>query len=127
MSTLIFVHDRLVETSIVRKWENFAERFALINRGGILTIVLLAAILSGLCASVAMRYWIAGAGFGVQAANRRLLQTRDELAGAELALRLAEAGLSASDGDILATMEKISTIRYVTPQSVASFFSVSTP
>lgn len=116
-----------MRTPLVCGWFRARERFLPLNRRGILTIALCAAILSGLGASVAMRYWIAGAGFRLETQTRRLLGARDNLTKAELALRSAEAALSGSDAELLAGMEKITTIRYVTPPSVASSFSVSTP
>lgn len=127
MTTLVLVHNRLIGLPVVRKWAALRERFILLNHRGIATLALCAAIALGLVASVAMRYWTAGAGFRLQVEALRLLEARDELTKAELALRAGEEALSESDAELIAGMEKITTIRYVTPESVASSFSVSTP
>lgn len=116
MTTLILAQKRIMT---VMPAFDFADRFIHANRGGVVS-----AILAGLTTLAVVVYLVAlfysfSSGFEIQSSMRLEDDVAEALQAKELALQEKISLLANRQGSILESMERVSTIKYLTARGLA--------
>lgn len=127
MTILILAHQRLMPYYPSMPFSRGRNRFAELNRNGIISIAFFAFAALLIAAYLAALYWTFGIGFSLQDDAKTLSQLAKENVALELKVQQKESKLTEEHADILDAMEHISSIHYLTPENMVRAASLMNP
>ena len=106
-----------------RAWpiKKAAEWFYIFNKGGFLSLTLLLIIVISIISYLAALFLTFGLGFKIQIAEKELTQLKDTTATLELQIQKEETSFAKNHKNILESMERVSSIKYLTIDNFAVF------
>ena len=121
MASLAMARQKVVSPSVprIRRGESGTLSFSALNRKGMITLLLFATIL---CSGVVYLFLLSRVfelGFQVQGISRRMPELTDEVQTLELDLQRRQFAFDGSHAEAAAAMEKISSVKYLTPKNVS--------
>ena len=119
MTILVFAHKRFLEFPSLFPAVFSSGWFLRKNRRGLITIFLLTLLFSAVAGYLAGLYFTFQSGLGAKDNNQKFAKLRSEIAILELRVQERQAFTNADVRAVLDSMEKISSMKYLTPESVA--------
>lgn len=130
--TILVLSQKILPLSCLPKFylaklgQNFKkinEWFCVFNKGGLLSLALLLIIVISLVSYLAALFLTFGLGFKIQVAEREFTKLKDAAAILELQIQKGETSFAKDHKDVLESMERVSSIKYLTIDN----FAVSSP
>ena len=118
MTTLAFARQKVLSPSMPRIFSG-ALSFAALNRRGTVTLLLFAMILCSGGVYLLVLTRVFDLGFQMQGISRRLPEMTDEVQNLELDLQRRQFAFDSDHPTIAASMERISSVKYLTPKTVS--------
>lgn len=119
MNVLILAEQKLLPLRRVRFYQGVQARFLEINQRGLVTFAFLAISALGVLLYLSAFYFSFHYGFLAQNFSKQILSAEQTVVQKELALRGKENMFSQGSSPLLEGMEKISAIKYLSPETVA--------
>jgi len=123
MTTLILAGRKVIPLQLLILPKNrLYDLFLFVNkRGGITLACLGIAIISVICYLVSL-YFIFQLGFEIQEKSFGVAKLANNIAESEFTMHERQLDLVHREKDLLKSMEKITTVKYLTPDSTVSFY-----
>lgn len=117
MITLVLSQKKILPFKKAAEW------FGVFNKGGIISLVLLLIIIISLASYLAALFLTFNLGFKIQIAEKEFAQLKDTVAALELQIQKEETSFVKDHKDILESMERVSSIKYLAIDN----FAISSP
>lgn len=116
MTTLILAQKKLLSFRYdARLFEGLADRFYVTNQKGLITFIMAFFIVLSAAVYVISLYVVFGAGFSMGTLEKRMQNLTGETISLELSLQEQKTRVFEDQNDVLLHMEKISNVKYLTP------------
>lgn len=115
MTILVLAQKKILPFKKAAAW------FCVFNKGGFLSLILLLIILISLISYLAALFLTFDLGFKMQIAEKEFAQLKNAAAILELQIQKEETSFAKDHKDVLESMERISSIKYLTIDNYAVF------
>ncbi len=102
------------------QWKAVTRLFLNINKEGIFTWVSIAIIIVSAVGYIASIYLVFGLGFNIQNKSEELSHLEAVVTRKELKLHEAQVGLAKGGSELIRSMEKVTSVKYLVPDSFAA-------
>lgn len=127
MTTLILAQTRSLSFNIAVRFGRITERFLDLNRNGIITSSLIAFIAAAALTYLAAMYIAFDFGFSIQLYDRDISRLETSLTNREVKLQELRTSLVGSQAELLKSMEKISSMKYIVNDGLTAALPVVHP
>ncbi len=123
MTILVLSQKKILPLSFPINFRRAAEWFCVFNKGGFISLILILTIVISIAGYLAVLFLTFDLGFKIQAAEREFVKLKDAAATLELKIQKEETSFIENHKDVLESMERVSSIKYLTIDN----FAVSNP
>jgi hypothetical protein len=123
MTILVLAQKKILPFSCPINLTRTAERFYDLNQKGFITLTLILLIVFSIISYLAALFLTFDSGFKIQTAEREFTKLKNTAATLELQVQKEETSFAKDHKDILESMERVSSIKYLTVDN----FAVSSP
>lgn len=127
MTVYVLTRQKLIPSAITFHRLYVKEWFCGVNRGGIISAILIAVIVLSLLSYIFALFLTFHMGFVIREKDFELDRSKEEVISLELEIRKFSAEFVEIYRDVLSDMEKISKIEYILPQSIVNSHLMITP